>query len=106
MAAKELVFFLFVFVFLTQLFQLFFFFIPPLSEMNGEDIPRPYGYPVRCIVPGNAGARNCKYLERVNVTNEPCKGNCNWKQYAVHAPDVPMIKIGMFVCSSFFLSLF
>lgn len=52
-------------------------------QMNGEDIPRPYGYPVRCIVPGNAGARNCKYLERVNVTNEPCKGNCNWKQYAV-----------------------
>ena len=65
-------------------------------QMNGEDIPRPYGYPVRCIVPGNAGARNCKYLERVNVTNEPCKGNCNWKQYAVHAPDVPMIKIAEF----------
>tara|TARA_B110000091_G_C13422577_1_gene312710 strand:+ start:67 stop:330 length:264 start_codon:yes stop_codon:yes gene_type:complete len=51
---------------------------------------------VRCIVPGNAGARNCKYLERVNVTHEPCKGNCNWKQYAVHAPDVPMIKIAEF----------
>ena len=65
-------------------------------QMNGEDIPRPYGYPVRCIVPGNAGARNCKYLERVNVTDTPCKGNCNWKQYAVHAPDVPMIKIAEF----------
>jgi len=65
-------------------------------EMNGEDIPRPYGYPVRCIVPGHAGARNCKFLEMVTVTDEPCKGNSNWKQYAVHAPDVPMIKIANF----------
>ena len=29
-------------------------------SMNGEDIPRSHGYPVRLIVPGNAGARNCK----------------------------------------------
>ena len=65
-------------------------------EMNGVDIPRPYGYPVRCIVPGHAGARNCKYLEMVTVTDCPCKGNSNWKQYAVHAPDVPMRKIADF----------
>lgn len=64
--------------------------------MNGVDIPRPYGYPVRCIVPGHAGARNCKYLEMVTVTDCPCKGNSNWKQYAVHAPDVPMRKIADF----------
>ena len=99
---------LFLFSFLLHLFShwcppslLLYFFLLFFPEMNGEDIPRPYGYPVRCIVPGNAGARNCKYLERVNVTNEPCKGNCNWKQYAVHAPDVPMIKIGMLVVLSF-----
>jgi len=65
-------------------------------EMNGEPIPRPYGYPVRCIVPGHAGARNCKYLEAVEVTDSPCKGNSNWKQYAVHAPDVHMRKIAEF----------
>ena len=65
-------------------------------EMNGEDIPRPYGYPVRCIVPGHAGARNCKFLEKVTVTDKPCLGNGNWKQYAVHAPDVPMRKIAEF----------
>ena len=29
-------------------------------QMNGADIPRSHGYPVRAIVPGNAGARNCK----------------------------------------------
>ena len=62
-------------------------------EMNGEAIPRGHGYPVRCIVPGNAGARNCKYLERVTVTSTPCSENCNWKQYAVHSPDTPLVKL-------------
>ena len=61
--------------------------------MNGEPIPRPYGYPVRCIVPGHAGARNCKYLKEIEITDKPCNGNSNWKQYAVHAPDVPLRKI-------------
>ena len=59
-------------------------------EMNGVPIPRSHGFPVRAIVPGNAGARNCKYLERVTVTDTPCCDSCNWKQYAVHAPDVPL----------------
>jgi sulfite oxidase len=65
-------------------------------EMNGEEIPRPHGYPVRCIVPGHAGARNCKYLQEVQVTSSPCNGHGNWKQYAVHAPDVHMRKIAEF----------
>jgi sulfite oxidase len=65
-------------------------------EMNGEPIPRSHGYPVRAIVPGHAGARNCKYLERITVTDTPCCDFCNWKQYAVHAPDVPMHKIANF----------
>jgi sulfite oxidase len=65
-------------------------------QMNGEDIPRPHGYPVRMITPGQAGARNCKYLEKIEVTDNPCKGNSNWKQYAVHAPDCHMRKIAEF----------
>jgi sulfite oxidase len=65
-------------------------------EMNGEPIPRSHGYPVRAIVPGHAGARNCKYLERVTITDTPCCDFCNWKQYAVHAPDVALRKIAEF----------
>jgi len=65
--------------------------------MNGQDIPRSHGYPVRCIVPGNAGARNCKFLERVTVTNNPCLDAGNWKQYALHAMDVPLFKLQDFV---------
>ena len=62
-------------------------------EMNGVPIPRQHGFPVRAIVPGHAGARNCKYLERVTVTDTPCCDNSNWKQYAVHAPDVPLYQL-------------
>lgn len=65
-------------------------------QMNGEDIPRSHGYPVRAIVPGHAGARNCKYLEKVTITDSPCCEFCNWKQYAVHAPDVALRKIAEF----------
>ena len=65
-------------------------------EMNDGPIPREHGYPVRCIVPGHAGARNCKYLEMVTVTDSPCEGHGNWHQYSVHAPDVPMRKIAEF----------
>lgn len=65
-------------------------------EMNGEPIPRSHGFPVRAIVPGHAGARNCKFLEKVSVTDIACKDDANWKQYAVHAPDVPVQKIAEF----------
>jgi len=66
-------------------------------EMNGEPIPRSHGFPIRAIVPGHAGARNCKFLEKVTITSAACKDDSNWKQYAVHAPDVEVEKIAEFV---------
>jgi len=65
-------------------------------EMNGQPIPRSHGFPVRAIVPGHAGARFCKFLEKVSITDVACKDDANWKQYAVHAPDVPVQKIAEF----------
>jgi len=65
-------------------------------EMNGEPIPRSHGFPVRAIIPGHAGARNCKFLEKVTVTAAACKDDSNWKQYAIHAPDVDVEKIAEF----------
>lgn len=32
-------------------------------------------------------------MERVTITDKPCCDNANWKQYAVHAPDVSLYKI-------------
>lgn len=65
-------------------------------NMNGKPIPRSHGFPVRAIVPGHAGARNCKFLERVTVTDDPCLDAGNWKQYAVHAMDTPLDKLAEF----------
>jgi len=65
-------------------------------EMNGHPIPRAHGYPVRCVVPGHAGARNCKFLQRIEISDTPNQGHGNWKAYAVHAPDVQMRKIAEF----------
>ena len=48
------------------------------------------------VFTGHAGARNCKFLEKVTVTDVACRGDSNWKQYAVHAPDVPVRKIAEF----------
>ena len=50
---------------------------------------------------GHAGARNCKFLERVVISQAPCIGDANWKQYAVHAPDVTVRKIAEFNLNKF-----
>ena len=51
-----------------------------------------------CIlsVKGHAGARNCKFLEKVTITDNACKEDSNWKQYAVHAADITVEKIAEF----------
>jgi len=38
-------------------------------KMNGVDIPRDHGYPVRAIVPGCVGARNVKWLSEIVVSD-------------------------------------
>ncbi|CAD2220903.1 Oxidoreductase molybdopterin binding domain/Mo-co oxidoreductase dimerisation domain containing protein, putative [Angomonas deanei] len=47
-------------------------------KMNGEDIPRDHGYPLRAIVPGVVGVRNCKFLQRVTV--QPFEAQSVWQQ--------------------------
>jgi sulfite oxidase len=36
-------------------------------EMNGQALPRDHGFPVRVVVPGTTGARNVKWLAKINV---------------------------------------
>jgi sulfite oxidase len=47
-------------------------------EMNGESIPRDHGFPLRAIVPGTVGVRNCKWLQRVQV--QSCESQSVWQQ--------------------------
>lgn len=39
-------------------------------KMNGEDIPRDHGYPLRVVVPGFLGARSVKWCERIVLSPE------------------------------------
>ena len=49
------------------------------STMNGEPIPRDHGYPLRAIVPGTVGVRNCKWLARVTLAAE--EAQTVWQQH-------------------------
>ncbi|XP_076066084.1 sulfite oxidase isoform X2 [Oratosquilla oratoria] len=57
-------------------------------EMNGEEIPRDHGYPIRVIVPGVVGARNVKWLGRIEVSKD--ESDAHWQQndYKGFAPSV------------------
>jgi sulfite oxidase len=43
-------------------------------KMNGEDIPRDHGYPLRLIAPGHIGIRNIKWLKNIKVSTEESDG--------------------------------
>ena len=43
-------------------------------EMNGEDLPRKHGYPVRVIVPGMFGEKNVKWVTRIELLDHDGKG--------------------------------
>ncbi|XP_064473334.1 sulfite oxidase-like [Ornithodoros turicata] len=47
-------------------------------EMNGEELPRDHGYPVRAIVPGIVGARNVKWLGRITLSE--VESNSHWQK--------------------------
>lgn len=47
-------------------------------KMNGQDLPPDHGYPLRAIVPGTVGVRNCKWLQRITV--QPFEAQTVWQQ--------------------------
>jgi len=42
--------------------------------MNGEDLPKVHGYPLRAIVPGIYGMKNVKWLSKIELVNFDFKG--------------------------------
>jgi len=40
-------------------------------EMNGEELPRDHGYPVRLMAPGTGGCRNVKWIRHISVSERP-----------------------------------
>jgi sulfite oxidase len=47
-------------------------------KMNGEDLPRDHGYPLRVIVPGNVAARSVKWLRKIVISDE--ESLCQWQR--------------------------
>ncbi|NP_001089975.1 sulfite oxidase L homeolog [Xenopus laevis] len=47
-------------------------------EMNGQELPKDHGFPLRVIVPGVVGARNVKWLGKIVVSKE--ESSSHWQQ--------------------------
>lgn len=43
-------------------------------EMNGKDIPREHGFPLRAIVPGYSAVRNVKWVNKIEVSPQESEG--------------------------------
>jgi sulfane dehydrogenase subunit SoxC len=50
-------------------------------EMNGAPLPPQHGYPLRLVVPGWYGMTNVKWLERIELIDEPFTGFQNKQGY-------------------------
>src|ERR1700754_819849 len=54
-------------------------------QMNGRDLPRDHGFPVRAIVPGHYGMASVKWLTRIQAVREPFHGYWQTSDYAYWA---------------------
>jgi DMSO/TMAO reductase YedYZ molybdopterin-dependent catalytic subunit len=50
-------------------------------QMNGRDLTRDHGYPVRAIVPGHYGMASVKWLTRIRAVSEPFRGYWQTSDY-------------------------
>src|ERR1700676_5607799 len=51
-------------------------------QMNGRDLPRDHGFPVRAIVAGHYGMASVKWLTRIQAVCEPFHGYWQTSDYA------------------------
>ncbi|RLV62542.1 hypothetical protein DV515_00019207 [Chloebia gouldiae] len=57
-------------------------------EMNGQELPRDHGFPVRVLVPGVVGARSVKWLRSVAVSAAESPSHWQQKDYKGFCPSV------------------
>jgi len=46
--------------------------------MNGKELPRDHGFPIRIVAPGIVGARNVKWLGKIIVSDE--ESSSHWQR--------------------------
>jgi DMSO/TMAO reductase YedYZ molybdopterin-dependent catalytic subunit len=54
-------------------------------QMNGRELPRDHGFPVRAIVPGHYGMASVKWLTGIQAVREPFQGYWQTTDYAYWA---------------------
>src|SRR5580692_1013786 len=54
-------------------------------QMNGRDLPRDHGFPVRAVVPGYYGMSSVKWLTRIQAVREPFHGYWSTSDYGYWA---------------------
>lgn len=57
-------------------------------KMNGEEMPRDHGGPLRAIVPGVVATRSVKWLGTVRISCEESQSNWHSRDYKCFAPNV------------------
>lgn len=57
-------------------------------RMNGEDLPRDHGYPLRVIVPGHVAARSVKWLRKIVISDEESLSQWQRRDYKCFGPNV------------------
>ncbi|KAL0961496.1 hypothetical protein HGRIS_006438 [Hohenbuehelia grisea] len=57
-------------------------------KMNGVDLPKIHGYPLRVVVTGYIGARSCKWLTRINARADPSDGPVQAMEYLYYTAQI------------------
>ena len=56
-------------------------------KMNGEELPRDHGYPLRVIVPGHVAARSVKWVKRIAVAEDESQSQWQQRDYKCFGPN-------------------
>lgn len=56
-------------------------------KMNGEDLPRDHGYPLRVVVPGHVAARSVKWVKRITASEEESQSQWQQRDYKCFGPN-------------------
>jgi sulfite oxidase len=57
-------------------------------RMNGQELPRDHGFPLRVVVPGVVAARSVKWLRKIVVSDEESESQWQRRDYKSFGPNV------------------